>query len=547
MQTQNVNEHKTPAPREAEPAKTAFTDQPFELNCEGYVCTDAGVFTKSGKTVCLHPILPAGGISDCETRQMSLKIAFNASGFWEERTYPRTLLASPTAILSLSAAGVAVTAENARLLSAYLTNLYHANSHLLPQQWSVPHLGWANRYSNCFVPFSENVVCDGEEAFRTKLDAVRFSGDEHKWAEAVAPLWHGSLPARLVISASFASALLTPLDLQPFFLHLWGCTGLGKTVLLQLAASVWGDPAPGKLITTFNATATGLELTAAFLHDIPMLIDELQIASSAGKNDFQQLVYTLSEGVGRTRGAKDGGLRRQPTWRSVMITTGERPLSTELSGGGALNRCIEIELTEPVTKDFAGLMKTVSVNFGAAGYRFVQEADRRRELLPDILEGYQADLVSCGVSGKQAAAMAALMLADGMCGYLFFKQNGEPTPPLSAEEVSPLLLQNEQVCAEKRALEYLFDTIAANPAHFPDTPDPKRPVEIWGRMGKEYTAVIGTVFNRIMEEGGFSPRAVLAYADREGLLKRDDAHLRINVKILNKTVRCVVIKQKQEN
>lgn len=534
---------KSPEGKTIPPAKTAFTDQPFELICEGYVCTDAGVFTKSGKTVCLHPILPAGGITDYETRRMSLKIAFNAAGYWEEHTYPRTVLASPTAILSLSAAGVAVTAENARLLCAYLTNLYHMNAAVLPKKWSVPHLGWASRYSDCFVPFSENVECDAEEAFRAKTDAVHFGGDERKWAEAVAPLWHGNLPARLMLDASFASALLTPLDLQPFFVHVWGQTGLGKTVLLQLAASVWGDPAPGRLITTFNATSTGLELTAAFLHDIPMLIDELQIASAAGKNDFQHLIYTLSEGVGRTRGAKDGGLQRQPTWRSVMVTSGERPLSTEFSGGGALNRCIELELTKPVTEDFTGLMKTVSANYGAAGYRFVQEVVRRRELLPRIMEGYQEDLISFGVSGKQAAAMAALQLADGMCGYLFFKKEGKPTPPLSAAEVAPLLLPKEEICAEKRALQYLFDIIAANPAHFPDVPDPTRPVEIWGRTGKEYTAVIGAVFTRIMEEGGFSPRATLSYADRNGLLMKDEGHLKKAVKICGKNIRCVIIKQ----
>ena len=99
------------------------------------------------------------------------------------------------------------------------------------------------------------------------------------------------------------------------------------------------------------------------------------------------------------------------------------------------------------------------------------------------------------------------------------------------------------MCAEKRALEYLFDTITANPAHFPDAPDPKRPVEIWGRTGKEYTAVIGTVFNRIIGDGGFSPRAVLAYADRKGLLLRDEKEYRKNIRINGRSVRCVVIRQ----
>ncbi len=540
-ETKNISPHPETL------AKTRFSDQPFALTCEGYECTDAGVFTKSGKPVCLHPIMPAGGITDYETKQMSMKLAFNAQGYWEERVYPRTVLASPTSILSLAAAGIAVTADNARLLSTYLTNLSYNNDGILPRVWSLPHLGWAGKYSDCFAPYAEAVYCDADEAFRLKKEAVRFGGDERVWAAAVAPLWRNNLAARLVIAASFASALLTPLDLQPFFVHVWGQTGLGKTVLLQIAASIWGDPAPGKLITTFNATSTGLELTAAFLHDIPMLIDELQIASAPGKNDFQQLVYTLSEGVGRTRGAKDGGLRRQPGWRNVMITTGERPLSTELSGGGAVNRCIELELTEPVTKDFAALLEAISLNFGAPGYRFVQTVIRRRAVLGELWQGFFGELTAKGITGKQAAAMASLLLADGICCMEFFAENGEPAAPLTAEEAAPLLPQNGQVCAEKRALEYLFDIIAANPAHFPDVPDAKRPVEIWGRTGREYTAVIGTVFNRLMEEGGFSPRAVLAYADREGLLKRDDTHLRINVKILDKTVRCVVIRQKTEN
>ncbi len=535
-------ETKNNSPHPETPAKTRFTDQPFALTCEGYECTDAGVFTKNGKTVCVHPIMPAGGVTDVQTREIHMRIAFNAQGCWEERVYPRTVLASPTAILSLAAAGVAVTAENARALSTYLTNLYHANGDVLPQRWSLARLGWVNMYSDVFAPFDELVDCAAEEAFRAKREAVRFCGDEHTWAAAVAPVWHGDPVSRLIIDAAFASVLLTPLDLQPFFVHVWGQTGLGKSVLLQIAASIWGDPAPGKLVTTFNATATGLELTAAFLHDIPMLIDELQIVSAAGKNDFQHLVYTLSEGIGRTRGAKDGGLRRQPTWRSVMITTGERPLSTELSGGGAVNRCIELELVKPVTEDFAALVNVLSENYGAPGYRFVQTVIKRRKVLKQMWQDFQSDLTALGAPGKQAAAMAALMLADGICGLEFFRKDGRPADPLAAEEVIGLLQSTAQVCAEQRALEYLFDIIAANPAHFPDVPDAKRPVEIWGRTGKEYTAVIGTVFNRLMEEGGFSPRAVLAYADRNGLLLRDGTHFKKTVKIIDRIVRCVVIK-----
>ena len=92
----------------------------------------------------------------------------------------------------------------------------------------------------------------------------------------------------------------------------------------------------------------------------------------------------------------------------------------------------------------------------------------------------------------------------------------------------------------------LFDTIAANPAHFPVTVDAQRPVEVWGKPVGEYTAVIGKVFNAIMEEGGFSPRAVLAYADRKGLLDKDQDQYKKIVSIYGKNVRCAIIRNPQK-
>ncbi len=525
------------------PALTAFSDQPYTLRCAGYECTDKGVKSANGKTVCLHPILPAGSVTDVETGAVSLIVAFRTQSCWEEKVYPRTLLANASSILALAGAGIAVTSENARALSTYLTTLFHLNDDLLPQKYSMNRLGWATPYADTFAPFSEEILTDAEGAFLEKRNAVRPCGDEQTWLAAVKPLWLKNRTARLVLDAAFGSILLTPLDLQPFFVHIWGQTGLGKTVLLQLAASVWGDPAPGKLITTFHSTATGLELNAAFLHDLPMLIDELQIVSAGGKNDFQQTVYALAEGVGKTRGNKDGGLRKMSTWKNIMITTGERPLGTDLSGGGALNRALELELTEPVTDDFAGLVNTVSVHHGSAGYRFWQAVTKRRNILKQMWLENTAELLTHGATGKQATAMAVLMLADSLLAMTLFAENGQPADMLSAQVLAPLLLSNAQVNTEQKGLDYLFETIAANPAHFPDTVDEKRPVEIWGRHGGVWTAVIGSVYNRIMEEGGFSPRAVLAYADRMGLLMKDGKNYKKTVTINKSVVRCVVIKR----
>ena len=109
-----------------------------------------------------------------------------------------------------------------------------------------------------------------------------------------------------------------------------------------MAASVWADPEVGKYIQTFNATEVGKELGAAFCNSIPLIIDELQLIKD-NRKDFDRMIYQLSEGVGRARGRKQGGLQKTPTWRNCIITTGEFPIISPNSGAGAVNRTIEID------------------------------------------------------------------------------------------------------------------------------------------------------------------------------------------------------------
>ena len=525
----------------AAPPYTEFTDQPVRLYCPGYKCDDTGVKTAEGQTVCLHPILPEAVFVNADDGTVSLKTAYYTHGSWRSATLPCETLASPTGVLKLAGGGVAVTAENARLLSAYLIKMYHANEELLPRLGSLDRLGWLGPRADLFMPYSETIYFAAESQFGEQFRAVERCGEVENWSAAAAPVWNGSLPARLALDASFASVLLTPLELQPFFVHLWGRTGLGKTVTLQLAASVWGDPHPGKLISTFNATGVGLEYTAAFFHDLPMCVDELQILTGAGSAELQQTLYTLSEGVGRTRGAKDGGLRRLPTWRNIFITTGEMPITGARMNGGARNRSIELELTEPITNDFASLTEALYNNHGQPGYLFVQFFIRYRDKMRGLWQGHLKELASRGVTGKQAGAMAVLLLADDLVSHLFFDRI-QKTEPLEYDTAAELLLKESQVCAEASAVEYLFDTIAANPAKFSADKTRGQPYEIWGKPVAEYTAVIGSVFDKLLEEAGFNPRAVLSYANRRGLLQTEGAHLKKKVRFAGAPVRCVVIK-----
>ena len=52
-----------------------------------------------------------------------------------------------------------------------------------------------------------------------------------------------------------------------------------------------------------------------------LVLDE--IGQSADPRKIPQMVYSVINGVSKTQGAKDGGNRRQKTWRNLILSTGE--------------------------------------------------------------------------------------------------------------------------------------------------------------------------------------------------------------------------------
>ena len=409
---------------------THFSDFGREFLCEGYVCSDAGVYKKTAgerenALVCPHAIFPVGRETNLNTNVESIVLLFDRGEGLESYTAPRSVIASQTKILSLGDAGIAVHAANARLMSEFLIAMDALNGERSVRTESASALGWYrghSRFLPCRLTEAEyRVHADGDGDMERRFDAIRGQGDPAVWVQTVGAARRNSLPLRLALAASFASPLLSPLGQQPFLVHFWGRTGLGKTVALQAAASVWADPAPGKYVCSFNATAVGLELNAAFLRHLPLCVDELMVRTADGEREFSHLIYTLCEGTGRTRGKKDGGLRRQSDWDLTVISTGERPITGGAAFGGAVNRVIEVEVTEPLCEDFAALIAGVTENYGWAGETYLKEIVARG--FPRVREQtvkWAKAFRDLGVTGKQAAAAAVLLMADTLASKFVF-------------------------------------------------------------------------------------------------------------------------------
>ena len=119
--------------------------------------------------------------------------------------------------------------------------------------------------------------------------------------------------------------------------HFCGDTSCGKTSVAQASASVWGDASDPQYmaeqtsIRKWKATVSGLEAYAQLHNDITLCLDEI---GGTRPEDISDSIYLLTGGIPKGRSMVDGGLKRQPTWHTLLISTGELTIEQVLRQAG---------------------------------------------------------------------------------------------------------------------------------------------------------------------------------------------------------------------
>ncbi len=506
---------------------TQFTGQPLELNAGDWEANDFGVYRRSGfvdEVACPHPIMPVERLVNIDTGEEKLKLAFRKGANWRRIIVSKTVLANANKVTELAGSGVAVTSQNARAFVQYISDLENLNYDTIPERKCIGRLGYIQ--DEGFSPFVDGLIFDGDANFKALFSTVCAHGSEEKWLDTVREVRSMSTTARIILASSFASVLLEPLNCLPFFVHLWGVdSGTGKTVALMVAASAWGDPTIGSFVKTFDGTVVGLEKTAAFLNNLPLCLDELQLAKDArGRTNFD--VYKLAQGVGRTRGNRAGGVDLTPTWRNCILTTGESPLTGTASGAGAVNRVIDIECrsSSVVIKDGMRISGTIKRNYGFAGRKFV-ECLYKPGVIPSVDERYRElfrVLSDRDTTEKQAMAAAAIICADELaCAWIF----GGMERPLTVDQISEFLASKAAVSAGDRGYKFLCDWVTQNSNKL-CTRSENQNQEVLGALdeisGKVY--IIRSVFERVLQDAGYSMPAMVSYLKEQGLIETRGKH-----------------------
>jgi hypothetical protein len=510
-----------------------------QFKCGEWVCDDDGIrlHTDKGLTiVCPHPIFIDKILKNAETGKYKVELIFSVRGRVRSVYATRETIATPSKILQLANDGVQVTSLTAPLLVKYLSDIEALNPELIKEQISTSRLGWVegidqdgNRIRQ-FLPYQANVIFDNELNVKSLFDSIKPHGSREKWYKLIREIRAKRQPEVLInLAASFASVLVEPCGALPFIVSLWGGTGIGKSVILKICTSVWADPGEGKYITDAKATSTAMEMRLNILNSLPMTLDDMAQVKNQYDEDFSELIYRWCAGKGRDRSNKDLGLNKLTSWRNCTITNGERSLVDESTQGGAINRVIDIEASGEALFDGRSGNKTVKIieeNYGFAGDEFIYQLssmgfDAINQVYNEYYEKVKEAAAKKGVEkeDKQVVPMALILAADYLSEKYLFCDGVR----IDIDKAIDYLRNKGEVSEENNAYDYLMDTIIANSFRFDESSDTN--AEQWGYWKDDDSTVviIGSIFNKIMKQGGFQGKSFLSWAKKKNLIECDSS------------------------
>lgn len=296
-------------------------------------------------------------------------------------------------------------------------------------------------------------------------------------------------------------------------------------------------------MVNFNATQVALERMAGFYNDLPLGIDERQLAGQKQEN-LEKIVYMIASGTGRARGSKGGGLQTLNTWRTVALATGEEPLSTDTTQTGVSTRVLEIYGGPFDDEKSASLMhQQAPTNCGWASPEFISRllaTDERT--ITDQYEKMVEEIYAAanGTSGAHIAGISAVALADAIIDTWIFgnetdenrneaEQNDDLPEQNAGNRKKPLEIRNEsweravrmakaiiqeQLAAgvsdvNENATQFIVDWILSNRAQFGDKAIGTCLGTISHDQSKAY--IFPSLLNQALTKAGYSPRKTMKY------------------------------------
>ena len=265
--------------------------------------------------------------------------------------------------------------------------------------------GWADKDSK-FILGDREITPDGvfhsppSSTTHNLAQLMQPVGTLEKWKE-VASLYGrpGLEPHAFATLTAFGSPLLKFLGQNGAIVNvIHQSSGTGKTTILQMCNSVYGDP--GKLCAMWDDTLAAKLLRLGVMNNLPFTVDEMTNTSPA---DFSTLAYSMSQGRGRDRvKASSNELRLNfSSWQSMSLCSSnasfyEKMSSLKNSPDGEVMRLLEYKIDYSNAIDVA-LAKQMfdhqlKENYGHAGDIYLKWLVENLEEVKQTVLGIQAKI-----------------------------------------------------------------------------------------------------------------------------------------------------------
>lgn len=279
-----------------------------------------------------------------------------------------------------------------------------------PRLRCVDRPGWHNEL---YVTPTEVIGQSSETVVFQNAHAIEpaFSSAEtvDAWRDSVASLAVGNSRLLFALSAAFAAPLLGLIDEDSGGFNFKGGSSSGKSTILKVAASVWGNP--HKYPKLWRATANGLEGLAALHNDGLLILDEL---GQINPKEAGDVAYMLANGQGKTRASRNGTAKPSASWRILFLSAGEVGIATHMAtigkqanvgqeirladipaDAGAGMGCFEHIHHHPLPAAFALAIKEAAFkSYGDVGLQWLRYIIQDRANLPETILNAIKDFVS---------------------------------------------------------------------------------------------------------------------------------------------------------
>lgn len=532
-------------------AGESFTLREFTLKQDGLFRSNTD--KKTGKVTTFkisEPLFVKQTVQNLDTKQVGITLCYWFKDRFHEFEVGMGQLV-PNELLKLSGIGLDVSYENVKYVATFLRE----QQKVAPHKEIYQEVGWHEASEGNQI-FRHHTILSTDSNVKAVNDLENGSynlepkGTLEAWKNMISTEVANNQMLQLLLCMGFSSAIVGYLsrsydDVDSLFVHLVGNSTKGKTTGALLFASIFGLPSNKKkgLQKTWNGTSNATINMMGGNYGIPVVLDELSMNSA---KSLTSELYVLTSGQEKSRLTETIEQRKQKTWATTILSTGEKSIF-ELTNQnvGLTVRVFEFtHVAWTTSAEHADAIRgVIQENYGHAGVVFVQYLfDQGLSIIDETWERWQKTCLArlpdspfrTRIAKKYAVILAAGDLANQCLDLL-----------LNLEAILSFLVQDEENKVASRdigskALNVITQLVIQHQINFRREGSFTHPINCWGKMfmHQDYVEVafLKSVLEQQLRMSGFDdPRVVIRDWKEKGWLVTEGDRATKRTRIFDET------------